>query len=93
MLYTKQNLKKEQLINYNNITSLLKSNYNASLDTKFIIHGFSDSCQNVWAKDMRLSLLKEVSNKNTYLFDIMSSKLFKSYSGSSLGISFCGFPI
>ena len=64
MLYTRQNLKKEQLIYYNNNTSLQKSNYNASLDTKFIIHGFSDSCQNVWAEDMRLSLLKEVSNKN-----------------------------
>ena len=62
MLFTRQNLEKAQLIEYNNATSILESNYNASLDTKLIIHGFGSSCHRVWAREMRLSFLAVVSS-------------------------------
>ena len=61
MLFTRQNLEKAQLIEYNNVTSVLESNYNASLNTKLIIHGFGSSCHRVWAREMRLSFLAVVS--------------------------------
>ena len=60
MLFTRQNLEKAQFIEYNNITSISESNYNASLDTKLIIHGFGSSCNRVWAREMRLSFLAVV---------------------------------
>ena len=63
MLFTRQNLEKAQLIEYNNVTSVLESNYNASLNTKLIIHGFGSSCHRVWAREMRLSFLAVVSIK------------------------------
>ena len=62
MLFTRQNLEKAQLIEYNNASSILESNYNASLDTKLIIHGFGSSCHRVWAREMRLSFLAVVSS-------------------------------
>ena len=60
MLFTRQNLEKAQFIEYNNITSVQESNYNATLDTKIIIHGFGSSCNRVWAREMRLSFLAVV---------------------------------
>ena len=60
MLFTRQNLEKAQFIEYNNVTSILESNYNASLDTKLVIHGFGSSCNRVWAREMRLSFLAVV---------------------------------
>ena len=68
MLFTRQNLEKAQLIEYNNATSILESNYNASLDTKLIIHGFGSSCHRVWAREMRLSFLAVVSSSKTNFF-------------------------
>ena len=65
----RKHLEKAQLIEYNNITSVLESSYNASLDTKIIIHGFGSSCNRVWPREMRLSFLAMVSvMKNEYLF-------------------------
>lgn len=61
LLFTKQNEEKAQIIEYNNVTTVLESNYNASLDTKLIIHGFGSSCNRVWAREMRLALLEAVS--------------------------------
>jgi hypothetical protein len=73
MLFTRQNLEKAQLIEYNNATSILESNYNASLDTKLIIHGFGSSCHRVWAREMRLSFLAVVSSsKKDFVFCVMS---------------------
>ena len=63
MLFTRQNLEKAQFIEYNNITSVQESNYNATLDTKIIIHGFGSSCNRVWAREMRLSFLAVVKKK------------------------------
>ena len=68
---SRKHLEKAQLIEYNNITSVLESSYNASLDTKIIIHGFGSSCNRVWPREMRLSFLAMVSvmeNKITLLF-------------------------
>ena len=68
---SRKHLEKAQLIEYNNITSVLESSYNASLDTKIIIHGFGSSCNRVWPREMRLSFLAMVSvmkNKITILF-------------------------
>ena len=70
MLFTRQNLEKAQLIEYNNATSILESNYNASLDTKLIIHGFGSSCHRVWAREMRLSFLAVVSSSKSILFTV-----------------------
>ena len=75
MLFTRQNLEKAQLIEYNNATSILESNYNASLDTKLIIHGFGSSCHRVWAREMRLSFLAVVSSSKkdfVYCLNIMN---------------------
>ena len=60
LLFTRKNLEKAQLIEYNNVTSVLESNYNASLDTKIIIHGFGSSCNRVWPREMRLAFLAMV---------------------------------
>ena len=40
MLFTRQNKDKPQLIEYNNVTTVLDSNYNASQETKLIIQVF-----------------------------------------------------
>ena len=64
MLFTRQNLEKAQFIEYNNVTTVLDSNYNASQETKLIIHGFGSSCNRVWAREMRLSFLAVVRNKH-----------------------------
>ena len=63
MLFTRQNFEKAQFIEYNNISSVQESHYNATLDTKIIIHGSGSSCNRVWAREMRLSFLAVVSRK------------------------------
>lgn len=73
LLFTKQNEEKAQIIEYNNVTTVLESNYNASLDTKLIIHGFGSSCNRVWARDMRLALLEAVSYLHQRLKNTHSS--------------------
>ena len=47
-----------QLLEKNNVST---SFFNASYTTKIIIHGFASSCDNVWARKMRLSFLDAVS--------------------------------
>ena len=80
MLFTRQNLEKAQLIEYNNATSILESNYNASLDTKLIIHGFGSSCHRVWAREMRLSFLAVVSSsKNNFVYYLNKAGLDRTY--------------
>ena len=50
-----------QLLEYNNVTTVSNSFFNASSPTKVIIHGFGSSCDKVWAREMRLSFLAVVS--------------------------------
>ena len=52
-----------QVLEYNNVTSVTESNFNASLPTKVIIHGFGSSCTKVWAREMRLSFLAVVGTE------------------------------
>ena len=50
-----------QVLEYNNVTTVSNSFFNASSPTKVIIHGFGSSCDKVWAREMRLSFLAVVS--------------------------------
>ena len=50
-----------KVLEFNNVTTVSKSFFNASSPTKLIIHGFSESCDKVWAREMRLSFLAVVS--------------------------------
>ena len=84
MLFTRQNLEKAQLIEYNNASSILESNYNASLDTKLIIHGFGSSCHRVWAREMRLSFLAVVSSsKKDFVFCVRNTSFVRESKFSS----------
>ena len=56
-LYTRKNDETPQLLDYLNTTSIASSNFNVSLATKFIIHGFGSSCSKIWPREMRLSFL------------------------------------
>jgi len=57
LLYTQQNRELHQVLEYNNVTTVSNSFFNASSPTKVIIHGFGSSCDKVWAREMRLSFL------------------------------------
>jgi len=56
-LYTMKNKELPQILEYNNITSVTTSHFNASSPTKVIIHGFGSSCDKIWPREMRLSFL------------------------------------
>jgi len=56
-LYTKNNKEIPQVLEYNNITTVAESHFNASSPTKIIIHGFGSSCDKIWPREMRLSFL------------------------------------
>jgi len=56
-LYTLKNKEIPQVLEYNNITTVSQSNFNASAPTKIIIHGFGSSCNKIWPREMRLSFL------------------------------------
>ncbi|XP_040564250.1 pancreatic triacylglycerol lipase [Lepeophtheirus salmonis] len=56
-LYTRKNQEAPQLLRYNNISSVIESNFNVTCPVKFIIHGFGSSCSKVWPREMRLSFL------------------------------------
>ena len=59
-LYTKNNKEIPQVLEYNNITTVAESHFNASSPTKIIIHGFGSSCDKIWPREMRLSFLAVV---------------------------------
>ena len=59
-LYTLKNKEIPQVLEYNNITTVSQSNFNASAPTKIIIHGFGSSCNKIWPREMRLSFLAVV---------------------------------
>ena len=59
-LYTQENREIAQMLQYNNLTSLKESNFNATLPLKVIIHGFGSGCNRVWTREMRLSFLAVV---------------------------------
>ena len=42
-----------QMLEYLNATSISASNFNVSLPTKIIIHGFGSSCHKIWPREMR----------------------------------------
>ena len=50
-----------QVLDYNNMTAVVESNFNASLPIKIIIHGFGSTCLRLWAREMRVSFLAVVS--------------------------------
>jgi len=56
-LYTNSNKELPQILEYNNITTVAESHFNASSPTKIIIHGFGSSCDKIWPREMRLSFL------------------------------------
>lgn len=56
-LYTGKNKELPQILEYNNITTVSESHFNASSPTKIIIHGFGSSCDKIWPREMRLSFL------------------------------------
>ena len=44
------------MLDYLNVTSISASNFNVSLPTKVIIHGFGSSCHKIWPREMRCDL-------------------------------------
>ena len=56
-LFTRKNKETPQYLDYLNATTITSSNFNVSLPTKFIIHGFGSSCTKIWPREMRLSFL------------------------------------
>ncbi|XP_042857442.1 uncharacterized protein LOC122243795 [Penaeus japonicus] len=57
LLYTRERADREKLITYQNISSILNSNFNNSKPTKMLIHGFGSSCYSAWIREMRVALL------------------------------------
>lgn len=57
MLYTKRNPSEGQRLDYDNSSTLLASNFNASNDVKIIIHGFGSSSKRPWVLQMTEALL------------------------------------
>jgi hypothetical protein len=45
-----------KILEYNNITTVTESHFNASSATKIIIHGFGSSCDKIWPREMQLVL-------------------------------------
>jgi hypothetical protein len=61
-------------MDYNNVTAVKESHFNASLPIKIIIHGFGSRCLRTWAREMRVSFLAVVS------FDVFIQSL-KTFDG------------
>ncbi len=49
-----------QVMDYNNVTAVKESHFNASFPTMLIIHGFGSSCSRTWAREMRVAFLATV---------------------------------
>ena len=61
LLYTRRNPDVPHIMTHSNANSIRTSPYNSSLPSKIIIHGFGGSCQRIWAKQMRKTLINVVS--------------------------------
>lgn len=59
-LYTKNNRNSGQQLDRSSSSSITRSYFSASRDTKFIIHGYTDEYTSGWAMDMKDALLTEV---------------------------------
>ena len=56
-MISRRNDETPQLLDYLNTSSISTSNFNVSLPSKIIIHGFGSSCKKIWPREMRLSFL------------------------------------
>ncbi|KAK3594253.1 hypothetical protein CHS0354_020435 [Potamilus streckersoni] len=59
-LFTRQNPEKPELLEAN-MNAVLKSNFNKTLRTKFIIHGYQHSYTALWDIKMKDEILKRAS--------------------------------
>eukprot|EP00057_Strongylocentrotus_purpuratus_P003673 XP_003727118.1 PREDICTED: pancreatic triacylglycerol lipase [Strongylocentrotus purpuratus] len=61
-LYTKQNKNSAQELKRKDSSSITKSNFQSSRDTKFIIHGYSSNYKRSWAQSMKNALVDKNTN-------------------------------
>ncbi|KAJ8026295.1 Pancreatic triacylglycerol lipase [Holothuria leucospilota] len=59
LLYTPENPKTEQVIDWNDDDSIINSNFQGSRDTKFFIHGYTDDAKRPVNQDMKDALLSK----------------------------------
>nr|XP_054770911.1 pancreatic lipase-related protein 2-like [Lytechinus pictus] len=59
-LYTNNNRNYGQQLDRTSSSSITRSSFSASRDTKFVIHGYTDEYTSGWAMDMKDALLTEV---------------------------------
>lgn len=59
MLYTRKNKDVHQILT-NDTINILRSNFNGTKGTKFIIHGYRDDGRDAWVIDMKNEFLKKV---------------------------------
>ncbi|CAL4059422.1 unnamed protein product, partial [Meganyctiphanes norvegica] len=60
LLYTRENKDREHYIMYQNISTILNSNFDPNRPTKVIVHGFGSSCFRVWVREMRQTFLRRM---------------------------------
>ncbi|XP_054770778.2 pancreatic lipase-related protein 2-like [Lytechinus pictus] len=61
-LYTNNNRNYGQQLDRTSSSSITRSSFSASRDTKFVIHGYTDEYTSGWAMDMKDALLTENTN-------------------------------
>ena len=67
LVYTTRNREVPDILSYTNVSGTLPlTKFNISAPLKIIVHGFGSGCQRVWPREMRLSFLAVVSDRNIY---------------------------